>query len=233
MRKLDIEIALAEGFRTLLGQPTIIIPSFVSSLLFSYLFYLFMKLNPERNINPNEAVYLLEFTFAVVLMGMYFDSVVVRLAYTRSSLLEAFGFALKKYPVVLIATIFYVLCVSLGSLALIIPGIYLAVRLYYFIDAILIDEKGVISSLKTSWKIAKGNWWATFLILIIIGVFSTLINALISSSLSLVTLGKHLEIITFIQAPITAVFRAWSYSAFVNAYLQLKNGQTAPITPIE
>ncbi len=224
MRKLDIEIALAEGFRTIFNKPAILVPSFISSLLFSYLFYQYVKLNPKGNISPNEAILLLKITLAVVLVAIYFDSVVVRLAYSKS--FEAFIFALKKYPVVLIATVIYVLLLALGSIALIIPGIYLAVRLYYFIDAILIDGKGVISSLKTSWRIAKGNWWATFLLLIIIGLFSTLINALISSALSMVTFGKYVEVGVFVQAPITAVFRAWSYSAFVNAYLQLKNGQT-------
>ncbi len=226
MKKLDIEIALAEGFRTILEKPSIIFPSIASSLLFSCHIYLLMKLKSEGSISPNEAVYLLEIAIAVILLGIYFDSVVVRLAYTKSSIFEAFGFALKKYPTVPTAMILYALIVALGSIALVIPGIYLAVRLYYFIDAILIDEKGVISSLKTSWRIVRGNWWATFSILIIIGLFSILMNTFITSALSVVQFGKYLEIGAFVQAPITAVFRAWSYLAFVNAYLQLKNRQT-------
>ncbi len=223
MSRLDIEIALAEGFRTVLNKPAILLPSFISSILFSYLFYQYLKINPKGSVSPEEAVILLKLTLAVVLVAIYFDSVVIRFAYSGS--LESFVFALRRYPDVLMATVIYALAVVLGSMALIIPGIYLAVRLYYFADAILIDGEGAISSLKTSWRIAKGNWWATFLILIIIGLFSTLINALISSALSIATFGKHVEIGVFVQTPITAVFRAWSYSAFVNAYLQLKNGQ--------
>ncbi len=220
MKKLDIEIALAEGFRTILEKPSIIFPSLASSLLFSFLVYLSSSLDKK---DINEITHVLEIAIAVILLGIYFDSVVVRLAYTKSSIFEAFGFALKKYPIVLTAMILYVISVALGSVALVIPGIYLAVRLYYFIDAILIDEKGVISSLKTSWRIVKGNWWATFLILIIIALFSILIDIFITSALSIIQFGKYLKIGAFVQAPITAVFRAWSYSAFVNAYLQLRN----------
>ncbi len=225
MRKLDIEIAIAEGFRTILSKPAVLFPSFISSFLFAYLFYISMKLKikPESEIEPDEAILFLRICMFVILIAVYFDSVTVRIAYTRSSVLRAFGFALKKYVIVLIALLIYLLIVIVGSLAFLVPGIYLAVRLYYFINAILIDEKGVIESLKTSWKIAKGNWWATFLILLIIGIFSFLINMLLSSALAIVLLGRYRSYVYIAQTPVTAVLRAWSYSSFVQAYLMLRN----------
>ncbi len=224
MKKLDIEVAVAEGFRTILKKPTVLLPSFISSLLFAYLFYISMQLGikPEE-IKPKEALFFLKIFIVIILIAIYLDSVTVRLAYTKSSVLRAFGFALKKYIFVLVATLIYALIVALGTLALIVPGIYLAVRLYYFIDAILIDEKGIIESLRTSWRIAKGNWWATFLILLILGIFSFFINMLISSTFTIVLLGKYRDYIYVAQVPMVTVFRAWNYSAFVQAYLMLRN----------
>ena len=224
MKRLDIEVAVAEGFRTLLKKPAVLFPSFISSLLFAYLFHISMQLGikPEE-VKPDEALFFLKIFIVIILIAIYLDSVTVRLAYTKSSVLRAFGFALKKYIVVLVATLIYALIVALGTLALIVPGIYLAVRLYYFIDAIMIDEKGTIESLRISWKIAKGNWWTTFLILLILGILSFFINMLLSSAFAIVSLGKYRDYIYVAQIPIITVFRAWSCSAFVQAYLMLRN----------
>ncbi len=75
------------------------------------------------------------------------------------------GFALLL-PVVL-ASILYCLGIFIGILLLIIPGIYLTVAfcLYYF--AVVIEERGPIEALKRSFNLTRGNWWRTFLILLI------------------------------------------------------------------
>lgn len=63
------------------------------------------------------------------------------------------------------------LIVMVGFVFLIIPGIYLAVKLsqtsYRFVE----DELGVIDAIKASWEDTKGHWWPLFgMIFVALGV---------------------------------------------------------------
>ncbi len=86
----------------------------------------------------------------------------------------------KVLPVVLGAFIIYTISVIGGFILLIIPGIYVAYRLYFY-DIFIVDKKmGVIDSLSASWKVMKGNVLKIFLLLVIV----TIIN--IAGALALV-----------------------------------------------
>ncbi len=55
------------------------------------------------------------------------------------------------------ATIIYVTLVFVGSLVLIIPGIFLFCR-FFFVEVAIVDKgMGAIGSLRDSWRITKGN----------------------------------------------------------------------------
>lgn len=58
---------------------------------------------------------------------------------------------------------------AIGFVFLII-FLFLSVKLIFYICAILIDETGVIGSLKKSWSVTKGNWWGVFVICVIFGL---------------------------------------------------------------
>lgn len=66
--------------------------------------------------------------------------------------------------------------VGIGSMLCFLPGIYLAVVLIHFSAIIIIEEKGVGSSIARSFKLIKGKWWDTFLLYFV----TYLINAGIS-----------------------------------------------------
>ncbi|WP_290815429.1 glycerophosphoryl diester phosphodiesterase membrane domain-containing protein [Halovivax sp.] len=51
----------------------------------------------------------------------------------------------------------YAISVVVGLLLLILPGIYLALRLSLAFPACVIDDRGAVESLSTSWEVAKGN----------------------------------------------------------------------------
>ena len=60
------------------------------------------------------------------------------------------------------ATIVFGIAVFIGFILLIIPGIYLILRLGFFQQAIVEKNLGAISSLKYSWQITKNNGFSIF-----------------------------------------------------------------------
>ncbi|ELY66993.1 DUF7847 domain-containing protein [Natrinema versiforme] len=63
----------------------------------------------------------------------------------------------QQYPSLFGATVVYVLAVEIGLIFLLLPGLYLAVRLSLAFPACVIDDQDAIESLETSWTAAKGN----------------------------------------------------------------------------
>ncbi|OCW94019.1 hypothetical protein A9168_09150 [Macellibacteroides sp. HH-ZS] len=77
---------------------------------------------------------------------------------------SAYGQQARKILTYFIANLLLVIIVGIGLCLLILPGIYLGVRLQYFTAVIVEDNGGIISSMKRSWEITKGNFWPLFLL---------------------------------------------------------------------
>jgi len=86
-----------------------------------------------------------------------------------SALGAAFG---RLFPV-FFAGLLYGIAVSLGLVALIIPGLFLSISLAMCVFAAATDNKGPLESLSYSYDIVKGNWWRTagvFAVIFIIAI---------------------------------------------------------------
>lgn len=57
-----------------------------------------------------------------------------------------------------------------GIILLIIPGIYISLRLALYQAACIAGGKRAIESVKSSWAITKGNLWSILLVLIVLGI---------------------------------------------------------------
>lgn len=115
-----------------------------------------------------------------------------------SQLLKPF----KTYKVTLhyvLGSILYGLIVFIGLIFLILPGIYLLVRLQFFAYLLVEHENmGVLESLKKSMKMTKGKFWSLFGFgLVFIGI----------NLLGLIALGVGL----FITIPVTCIAYAMMY----------------------
>jgi len=71
----------------------------------------------------------------------------------------------RKVIPIIIAWILYGIAITLGMVALVIPGIILMLSLFLFWNAIMLDNKGIIESLKYSHSLVWGNWWRTLAVL--------------------------------------------------------------------
>ena len=79
---------------------------------------------------------------------------------------SAYGQQSRKIITYLIANILFSIAVCLGMVLLIIPGIYLYLRLQFFTAFIVEEDCGIIESLQKSWNMTQGQTLPLFLLLL-------------------------------------------------------------------
>lgn len=106
---------------------------------------------------------------------------------------------LEAFPRMLPAVLLAAVGSLLGVLALILPGIYLAVRWYFVPQAVVVDgSASALGPLRRSAEVVSGSWWRTFAVviltlailllpaLLVLRPFAALAQAADSDALSLV-----------------------------------------------
>ena len=91
-------------------------------------------------------------------------------------------FALSRLGPLLWVSILYLLGVMLGFVALIIPGIWLAIAWTLSYPALLVEDARGTRALRRSFRLVRGRWWPTFAVLlvgaILVGVIAAIVQAL-------------------------------------------------------
>ncbi|WP_424014671.1 hypothetical protein ACOZ35_01180 [Halorubrum xinjiangense] len=114
--------------------------------------------------------------------------------------------------------------VMLGTVLLVLPGLFLAASFLFFIFAVSVEDRGIISSLKRSWALARGSRLKLGVLVVVTALFGGVIGA-ISPLLTLADLAVAADIVTVV---LTAVFFVPYYAIIASAYLQLRDGRDAP-----
>lgn len=79
---------------------------------------------------------------------------------------SVYGQQSRKIITYLIANILFSIAVCIGMVLLIIPGIYLYLRLQFFTAFIVEEDCGIIESLQKSWNMTQGQTLPLFLLLL-------------------------------------------------------------------
>jgi hypothetical protein len=86
-----------------------------------------------------------------------------------------------------------------GLIALIIPGLYLGIRLQFSLFATTIDNAAAQDSISSSWKLTKERWWLLFRANLLIGIVTAvplqLIPLLINNFLGFLLFNSPLVVI--------------------------------------
>ena len=209
--RIDIGRAIAESFAILKRHPVVLVPMVIAAVLMTLLY------EYARRVEFQPAFTLHLFLLSLVML--YLAGVLIRMVYdaTRgeASLSDAARVVAGRYGILLVATILYVLIVGVGTIALIIPGVFLGFKLFYYDYAIVIENAGIIGSLKRGWEVVRGNWWRTFALNLIFGVpvsFLTFIAEFVPA--------PGAQILNFVAV----LGMGWLYAAFTIAFLELAGG---------
>lgn len=88
------------------------------------------------------------------------------------SVADALRNGLRVMPVVVVAVLLYALAVVAGTIALVVPGIWLAVALYFTAQAAVVDGARGIGALRRSFELVRGSWWRTLGILLVLSLIA-------------------------------------------------------------
>jgi membrane-bound ClpP family serine protease len=107
------------------------------------------------------------------------------------SLSRSISGALRVVGPIALVVVLYSLAVGLGLVLLVIPGIWLSVKYYFGAQAVVVDGRRGIAALKRSSELVEGAWWATFGVLIVIGIVAFILGLLVA-----VVIGAPLGLLT-------------------------------------
>lgn len=102
----------------------------------------------------------------------------------RTSLQQVFDSTTHNLLPILASTLIVGVLTGLGLIALIVPGIVLAIMFVLVVPVILNENVGLLSSLSRSKRLVSGRWLKTFglfLIVVLIFLFISFIGSLLSS----------------------------------------------------
>ena len=127
-------------------------------------------------------------------------------------------------------SIIYAIVVFLGTLALILPGIYLGLRLLLAFPACVIDDQNAFDSLSTSWTVAKGNLLKLLgiTLLVFITFFALVVALFVVFLVTPVDDGlESLVLVTIIGALAIAIILPTMMMAYARVYLENRERPTA------
>jgi hypothetical protein len=133
----------------------------------------------------------------------------------------------KAVPLVL-GTLLAALLSCLASIFLIIPGIYVGVKLALTPCAIALENQGTTGGLRYSWNLVKGRWWGVFWALLVLGLILGFAGGLIVGFVIVVADVGDFGVSMVAAAAATAVMPIfWVYVVLLFRSLQQLKGQAA------
>jgi len=117
----------------------------------------------------------------------------------------------------------------LASILLIIPGIYVGVKLAFTFCAIALENQGTTGGLRYSWNLVKGRWWGVFWALLIGGFILSFGVGLIVVLVSRVVADFGDSVVNVVRtaAGTAGVPILWVYLVLLFRSLQRLKGQAA------
>lgn len=100
---------------------------------------------------------------------------------------------------VVLVVALYTLAVMGGFVLLVIPGIWLAVRLYFGAQAAVVESRKGRDALRRSAQLVDGMWWRVFGILLLVGLVTSIFAGVFGVALGLATgliLGEGVGVVT-------------------------------------
>ncbi|PSO78344.1 MAG: hypothetical protein BRC44_11260 [Cyanobacteria bacterium QS_4_48_99] len=146
----DLAVVAAVGLGALIGAPLITVLTILLRLIFSRWVYSAVIYYTYQYLSGNR-----------ISIGSAFRRAISQ---TRRLILLILGYFLLLLILSISAP--YLLII------LIIPGIYLSVRLGFVLHGITVDNLSFTRGIRHSWNLVKGHWWSTFIAMIVVLIVS-------------------------------------------------------------
>jgi hypothetical protein len=117
----------------------------------------------------------------LVLTGAITRAVAAEVAGEDPSVEQSYRFGFHRFWSVLLVSVLVGLATIGGLILFIIPGIYIGVRLAVSIEALVVEGRRGTEAMGRSWELVGGHWWHAFGTLVVAGLLTGVVNALITA----------------------------------------------------
>jgi hypothetical protein len=191
-------------------------------------FLLFSLLNAAGQLNV--LVSVVGSLLAVAAGGIAHCSAAALVADERPALADHAGTAFERLLSLLVLALAVGIAAGLGAILLILPGIYIGLRLSLTLPACIIDDLGVSGSLAKSWDVAEGNLLKLLGIQVAtsgvsVAFFATVIFA--TGNVDALIQGNQQTLfrLSLATTPITALTGVLGQLAIARVYLENRHGR--------
>jgi hypothetical protein len=152
----------------------------------------------------------------LVLTGAITRAVAAEVAGQDPSVEQSYRFGFHRLGSVLLVGVLVGLAIIGGLILFIIPGIYIGIRLCVSVEALVIEGRRGTEAMGRSWGLVGGRWWHAFGALVVGGLLTSIVNAIITAPFG--------DTGWFVQAVAAAVATVLTlpYSALVGVLLYLE-----------
>jgi hypothetical protein len=119
-----------------------------------------------------------------VLTGAITRAIAAEVAGQDLDVEQSYRFGFARLAPVLVVSILVALATLIGLIVLIIPGIYIGVRLAVSIQALVVEDKRGTEAMRRSWDLVGGHWWHAAFTLLVAALSTGVVNAVITAPFS-------------------------------------------------
>ena len=119
-----------------------------------------------------------------VLAGAITRTIATEVAGQDLGLEQSYRFGFARLGPILVVSVLVGLATLLGLIVFIIPGIYIGVRLAVSIQALVVEGKRGTEAMRRSWDLVGGHWWHAAFTLLVAGLITAVVNAIITAPFS-------------------------------------------------
>lgn len=129
---------------------------------------------------------------------------------------DAMKRAADKFSQLTLVTLMSGLAIGIGLVLLIVPGIYLSVRLTFIYYAVMIENVPAVDALKRSWEITQNLWGQLFLAFLILGLVVGIPAGIVGALVQPIFASFSGGLIGFFIAPVIAIYSVFLFMRVVN-----------------
>jgi Membrane domain of glycerophosphoryl diester phosphodiesterase len=111
---------------------------------------------------------VIQFAAASLAIAACFKTIGAAYLGERADAGESLRYAVGRFLPLIVAYIVLVFIIAFGFILLIIPGIWIAVKLSMTFPAVVFERKGPFGGIGRSWGLTSGNWWRVFGTLVVV-----------------------------------------------------------------
>jgi hypothetical protein len=119
-----------------------------------------------------------------VLTGAITRAIAAEVAGQDPGIEQSYRFGFARLGPILVVSILVGLATLLGLIVLIIPGIYIGVRLAVSTQALVVEGKQGTQAMRRSWDLVGGHWWHAAFTVLLAGLLTEVVNAVITAPFS-------------------------------------------------